>query len=236
MSFGISAAAGAALLGSAATAGAAYLGSKKQAKAAQAASATEAAAAQAGIDETARQFDTFIELLSPFQQAGVAGVERQQVLTGLKGPEALESAISGIEGGPLFKALTQQSENAILANASATGGLRGGDVQGALAEYRPQLLDSLLQREFGNVSQIAALGANAAAAQGQGALATGGQTADLLTRQGAATAGGQIAVGNSNPLGTAIATGLGTYKGLSPTSGTDIEAALRALLAKGGKI
>ncbi|WP_449405980.1 hypothetical protein [Massilia phosphatilytica] len=36
---------------------------------------------------------------------------------------------------PRFQALQQQGNDAILANASATGGLRGGNVQGALGQF-----------------------------------------------------------------------------------------------------
>ncbi len=56
------------------------------------------------------------------------------------GMEAQQGAISGLEGSPIFQALARQGEDAILQNASATGGLRGGNVQGALGQFRPAAL------------------------------------------------------------------------------------------------
>jgi hypothetical protein len=107
-----------------------------QSKAQKSASATEAAAAQAGIDEQRRQFDTVQKLLAPFVTGGTSAFGQQLNLAGVNGADAQRAALQAIEQGPEFAALAQQGETAILQNAAATGGLRGGNVQGALAQFR----------------------------------------------------------------------------------------------------
>jgi hypothetical protein len=95
----------------------------------------------------------------------------------------------------------------LLQRASATGGLRGGTVQGALAQFRPQLLSSLIEQQYGRLGGIAGAGLGVtgdifskgqASATGQAAagLQSASDIGNLLANQAAATAGGQIARGN----------------------------------------
>ena len=116
-------------------------GANQQAQAGQAAAASQSAAAQAGVDEQGRQFDALVELMSPYVQSGEAALAGQQGLLGLGGQDLQQQLVGNIESSPLFASLQQQGENAILQNASATGGLRGGNTQAALAQFRPQMLN-----------------------------------------------------------------------------------------------
>lgn len=170
--------------------------SKKAAEGQQAAAQTQATASEAGIAEQRRQFDALAELMSPFISAGEAGLEGQQALIGLGGPEAQQEAISGLEASPLFGALVGQGEEAILQNAAATGGLRGGNTQAALAQFRPQILSQLIESQYGKLGGLSQLGQASAAGQASAGLQTGTNIANLLSQQGAALAGGQIARGN----------------------------------------
>ena len=171
-------------------------GAKQAGKAAEAAAATQAAAAQAGIDEQKRQFDKLVELMSPYVTAGTGAMAEQQALIGLKGQEAEQAAITKQEQSPIFQALTQQGENAILQNAAATGGLRGGNVQVALSQFRPQVLNSLIEQQYNRLGGFTTLGHASAAGQAESGMASADSIANLLANQGAATAGGQIAKGN----------------------------------------
>lgn len=110
-------------------------------------------------------------------------------------------AVRRIEEQPMFQALARQGEEAILQNASATGGLRGGNTQGALARFRPQLLNQFINQQYGRLAGLTELGQNAAAGVGSAGLSTGANIGNLLTQQGmaqAANAGaqGQI-IGNT---------------------------------------
>lgn len=155
-----------------------------------AASQAQQQSAQAGIDEQRRQFDAVQKLLQPYTEAGTGALTQQQALLGMGAPGAQQQAITALQGSPQFAALQQQGENAILQNASATGGLRGGNVQGALAQFRPALLSSLISQQYERLGGLSSMGQNAAAGVGNAGMATGRNVATLLGQQGQAQAGG----------------------------------------------
>ena len=147
--------------------------------------------------------------------APAEGVEQQQALVGVQGPEAQRAAIAALEQGPAFQALQQQGENALLQQASATGGLRGGNVQAALAQFRPQLLSQLIEQQYGQLGGLVKYGQASAAGTGAAAQETGSNVAQLLAAQGAAQAGGQLAAGKAfASIPSAISGGLGIFSGL----------------------
>jgi len=195
-------------------------GAKQASEAAERGSATQAAAAQAGIDEQRRQFDKFVELMSPyvtagtgaltrlapFEEAGARSFEQQQALLGLRGPEEERAAIERLSGGETFRNLAQQGEEALLQRASATGGLRGGNIQGALSQFRPQLLNQLITQQYdrlgglsatglGVTSDILQRGQASAAGQATSGMTSASNVANLLANRGQAIAGGQVAAG-----------------------------------------
>jgi hypothetical protein len=211
MTFGLS---GAALAGIAAG-GATLVSGYMQGEAAKDAASIQGQAAQAGIDEQRRQFDAVQKLLAPYVSAGTPALEAQQAFLGLKGPEAERAAIERISGGETFQALQQQGEEALLQRASATGGLRGGNIQGALAQFRPALLSSLIDQQYGRLGGMTALGQQSAAGVGTAGLQTGTNVSKLLGEQGAAQAGGEIAQGKAfAAIPSAISGGFGLYSGL----------------------
>jgi hypothetical protein len=199
-------------------AGSALLGaysSSQQADAASNAAGAQSASAQAGIDEERRQFDAVQKLLGPYVTAGTGALGKQGDLIGLNGSAAQQAAIAALQSGPQFQAMLAQGNNSILQNASATGGLRGGNTQGALAQFSPALLSSVIQQQYGNLGGIASMGQNAAAGVGNAGLSTGQGIASLLGQQGAAQAGGYLAQGQASAgYASAIGNGFGTYAGL----------------------
>jgi hypothetical protein len=170
-------------------------GAQDQADAIRDAAATQAASAQQGVNQQQQMLEAFQKVLAPYVNAGTGALTAQQNLLGLNGNDAQQSAIAALQSSPQFQALKKQGEDSILANASATGGLRGGNVQGALAQFSPALLAQIIQQQFGNLGGIASNGENAAAGVGNAGLQTGQNIANLFQQQGAATAGGQIAQG-----------------------------------------
>jgi hypothetical protein len=175
------------------------------------ASQTQQQAAQGGIDEQRRQFDAITKLLQPYNEAGTGALTQQQALLGMGAPGAQEQAIAALQGGPQFQALQQQGENAILQNASATGGLRGGNVQGALAQFRPALLSSLISQQYERLGGLTNIGQASAARQAGYGQQTGANISTLLGQQGQAEAGGIL--GQQNVLTGAINKAFGTIQG-----------------------
>lgn len=220
--------AGAAVVG---TVGGIY-SANKSAGAAQDATREQVEAADRGIAEQRRQFDAIQQLLSPYVAAGNGAIAGQQNLLGLNGQPAQQSAIDGIQTSAQFGALAQQGENAILANGSATGGLRGGSVQAALAQFRPQLLSGLIDQQYQRLGGLSSMGQNAAAGVGNAGMATGNQITQLLGQQGAAQAGGALAQGKAyGQMATAVTGGIGQLSGMAggvrpPTNGGTIQGGL----------
>lgn len=143
------------------------------------------------------------------------------------GMEQQRQAIQQIEQGPLFQELARQGEAALLANASATGRRGAEDTQSALARYRPQLLNQLIDQTYArlggltNVGQTAAqnllnIGQASAAGVGAGALQSGNAMANLEAGKAAAQAAGiqGAAAGQAAGVGgfaNAISGGLQNY-------------------------
>lgn len=227
--------AGTAILGGTAAAGVvgAGLSASKGAKAATQAAKTQAEAQGMAIDEQRRQFDTIRELLQPYVTAGKpdltqpyigagpGALQAMQGLAGLRGAGEQQAAINQIKQGAQYQELARQGEEAILQNAAATGGLRGGNVQAALAQFRPALLNQLIESQYGKLAGLTTLGSTSAEnllrigqASAAGTAAAGQQSAqnigNLMVGQGQAQAAGQIGAAQAQAQGvTGIAGALG---------------------------
>lgn len=174
------------------------MASDAQSSAAQTAAGAQTQASEASIAETRRQFDIVQNLLKPYVSAGTESIAAQRALLGLAGTEEQQKAISALETSPTFEALARQGETAMLQQASATGGLRGGNIQAALAQYRPQLLSQMIENQFSKLGTITGIGQASAAGTGAAAQTAGGTIANLLQQQGQAAAGAALASGQAN--------------------------------------
>lgn len=185
-------------------------GSKAKRAAAKNASASQIAASNQGVGEQRNQYEIFKRLMSPYTAAGVDAIRGQEALLGLNGRDSQQRTINEISGSPLFKSLNAQGQDAILQNASATGGLRGGNVQGALAQFSPQLLNKMIQQRFNNLGSIATRGQSASTAVGEAGINKANQITNQFGQQGAAQAGYELARGKDN---AAMWEGLGEIGG-----------------------
>lgn len=182
MSWGLTAVAGATIIGGA-------MSSNAAGKAADA----QSAASQAGIESQERMFDKQLELMSPYRDAGYGAIEGLQ---GLLRPESRDALVSDYYGSQEFRTMQDASNRNIAGMASATGGLRGGNAKVDLAQVAPQLgLDYLnnLQNQY---TGLANMGMGAASQGAQGAQNLGFQTSQLLGQQGQAQAQNQLAQAN----------------------------------------
>jgi hypothetical protein len=206
------------------------LSASKGASAAKEAAATQAAAQGTAIDEQRRQFDQIRQLLQPYVtagspdltqpyiQAGPGALQAMQGLAGLRGNAEQQAAIDQIKNSAQFQELAKQGEQGILQNASATGGLRGGNIQAALSQFRPALLNQLIEAQYGKLAGLTSLGSTSAQnllgigqASATGTAAAGQQSAqnigNLMVGQGAATAAGQIGSANAFAQGASGVSG-----------------------------
>lgn len=233
MSWIAAAVVGSAVVGGVVQSKAAKSAASAQVQATEQATETQLEATRLSVEEQRRQFDEAKKLLqpyveagegalanlSPYAEAGQQGLAGQLALAGLSGPEAQRAAIAQIERGPEFQALTRAGEEAILQSASATGGLRGGNTQRALAEFRPQVLSELINQQYSRLGGFTNLGRSvtgdvfargqaaaagqAAAGQGMASEITGlygtqaANIGNLLQQAGAARAGSALAQGQA---------------------------------------
>lgn len=170
---------------------------KAQKSAASNASEAQIASDEMAIEEQRRQFDEIQALLKPYSDAGADSLSAQENLLGLNGNTAQQNAINNISRGAEYNTLLQQGENSILQNASATGGLRGGNTQGALAQYAPNLLNNLVNQRYQNLGGITSLGQNAAANTGNAGMQSANNISSLLQNSGSAQAANYLAQGNA---------------------------------------
>lgn len=203
----------AAVVGAAVVGGVASSASAKSASNKAANAQTQSAAA--GVAEQRRQFDAMQKLLKPYSDAGMGALGAQENLLGLNGSASQGVAIRALQQSPQFTSLLQQGENSILQNASATGGLRGGNTQAALAQFSPALLAQTINDQYAKLGGITSLGQNAAAMQGNAGMQTGNNIANLLGQSGSAQAGNALAQGRANAgMWSSLAGGVGSYAGM----------------------
>lgn len=211
MTFGLSAAAIGAIAVGAAGVGSALIGSNAASSAANA----QSQSAQAGIAEQHSEFEQMKGLLAPYVSGGTSALTAQQNLVGLNGAPAQQTAFQGIQNGPVFQGLMKQGENSIEQNAAATGGLRGGNTQAALAQFSPNLLNSLINQQYSNLGGLTSLGQNAAAMTGNAGIQTGQAVSNTYQQLGAAEAGDALAQGKAWQTGlNSIVQGLGVFQGM----------------------
>ncbi len=171
-------------------------GAKQSGKAAQLAAQTQAASADKAIAEQRSAREEMRGLQQPYVDAGSKALAAQMSLIGLNGTTGQQDAINALLAGPEYTSTVRQGEEAILQNAAATGGLRGGNTQNSLANFRADLLANLINNQYARVGGLTSLGQNAAAGVGNNGMMAAGNIGNLLQDQGAAIAGGQLAKGN----------------------------------------
>jgi hypothetical protein len=184
-----------AIIGSAIVGG--VMSSRAQKSAAKTASGAQTRAAEQSIAEQRRQFDAVQQLMAPYVQSGTTALSRYNALTGLAGEEAQQTLINQITSGAEYGSLVRQGEEAILQSASATGGLRGGNTQSALARFRPEILSSLIRDEYSRLGGMVSVGQNAAAGLGNAGMQTGQNISNQYGQIGQAQAGAALARGQA---------------------------------------
>ncbi len=162
------------------------LGSQSAGKAAKA----QVKGQEAGIDEQRRQFDVTQQSLQPFQQAGEAALTQQQALLGLSGDEAQQQAFASFSESPGQQFLRERGQRNLLRNASAIGGLGGGNVRSALVQQGVGFAQQDFNNQFGRLGQLAGQGQAAATNVGQFGAQAAGNISNALVAGGQARASG----------------------------------------------
>jgi hypothetical protein len=121
-------------------------------------------------------FQGATDQLQPYAQTGTQANQLQAALSGALGPEAQAQAYQQYQESPGVAFAREESERAILRNASALGGLSGGNVRDELSrravgtymqDFGNQFnrIGDVANRGYGAAGQIANLGASQAGIQ-----------------------------------------------------------------------
>jgi len=201
------------------SAGASILSGIAGGKGASKAAKVQAKAYQQGIDEQRRQFDITQGNFQPFLEAGTGALSGVGDLLGLNGGTVQSSAIDALKASPGFTSLFDTGADTILQNASATGGLRGGNTQNSLAQFGSGLLAQTIQQQLGNLGGLVGVGSGAAGSLGSLGQNNANSIAQLLGQKGSAQAAGTAApyaafASTVNGLGSLFGMG-----GSNPTTG-----------------
>lgn len=137
------------------------IGGNKQAKASKEAARLQYEATQDGIAESRRQYDLTRGDYQPFRDLGYAALDNFGDLVGINGADAQQSEIDMLRASPLFQSLFDNGQEAILASASATGGIRGGNTQGALADFGRDTLNQVILDQLANYGGAIGIGSGA---------------------------------------------------------------------------
>lgn len=195
-----------AAIGAAATVASAVI----QADAAGDASQAQQQGSSRSMENRSANFNEVKTLLQPWITTGTDANAGQRELIGLGGVDAQQKAIDLLKGGAEFGSMKRVGEEAILANASATGGLRGGNVQAGLAQYDQSLLASLINQQYARLGGLSKEGLTAATGLGNATMARSEADSADINNAAAAEAGGDLATAKAR---------MGAVNGLTNAAG-----------------
>lgn len=168
------------------------------------------------------------DVMGDFMGRGATAGEKQAALLGLGGPDAYQAELETIKADPVYQSMLEEAETGLLQNASATGGLRGGNVQSALAKLRPSLLSSFISDRYSKLGGLAGTGLGAATNIGSSGLGAGQYLTDIgRTTTGQIAQMGQSAAAGQAGAGSNLASNISTL-------GANMAGNVGKLLTQGG--
>lgn len=174
------------------------LGGNSQKKAAKKAAAAQIKMFDKAIGEQQRQFDLTRSDFSPYLETGKKGLGGLGDLIGINGTEKWQAAIDALEESPLYQTLFRNGEEALLQNASAIGGIRGGNTARGLADFGADTLTQVIQNQLAQLGGLAGMGMGSTEAVANFGQNKANAISDLFGQQGSAKAGYYLTKGGIN--------------------------------------
>lgn len=174
------------------------IGGGKAKKASRRAEAAQIEAQEKAIAEQRRQFDLTRADYAPYLKTGLAGLGDLGDLIGVNGADAQAAGLLNIQNSPELAAIIRNGEEAVLQNASATGGIRGGNTQSSLANFRGDAFANQLQTQITRLAGLAGLGQGATDSVSAFGANTANTVSDLLNLQGQTRKQGILTRGGIN--------------------------------------
>jgi hypothetical protein len=172
------------------------LGGGAQKKASQKATDATVAALNRGIDtQNAFNAQTRADYM-PYTTAGAGAVRQLSDFT--NGGMSADALSARIMADPLYGSLYNNGEEALLQNAAATGGLRGGNTQRGLADFGADTMAKVYQQILSNLGSVANLGLGAQGVVTGAGQSTANNVSTSQTDIGRAQAGNFLTKGGIN--------------------------------------
>lgn len=117
---------------------------------------------------------------------------------GINGGEKQQEFLSTLMNSPLLESLFRNGEEAITQNAAATGGLRGGNTQRGLADFRSDTFAGQFDAQLARLAGLAGLGSGATDSVSAFGANKANNVSNLYGQQGQVRAGGILTRGGIN--------------------------------------
>jgi hypothetical protein len=95
------------------------------------------------------------DTLSPYAEAGIPAAQLQAALSGALGPQAQQEAFAQYQQSPGVAFAQEEAERALMRNASALGGLSGGNVMDELSRRAVGTYMQDFDNQFNRIGQVA---------------------------------------------------------------------------------
>lgn len=135
---------------------------------------------------------------APFREFGTSAIQPAGDLLGFNGAPAQQTGIDAIRASPWYQALFRNGQEAVLQNASATGGIRGGNTERGLADFSSDTLATSIDRYLQQAMGAIGVGSGATTSGSAAGQNTANQIAQILGNQGQVRAGGLLTRGGIN--------------------------------------
>jgi hypothetical protein len=168
---------------------------------------------QAAVSAVPIQQQAFLgaqQNIQPFVGVGQAALGSRAALAGLGGQAGQEAAFAQIAESPGQRFIRDRQQRALLRNASAIGGLGGGNIRTALQEQAAGFAAQDIGAQRQELAQLSGGGLQAAGTLGGLGAATAGNIADLTQAEAAARATGILGSQQAQASGVEQALGLAT--------------------------
>lgn len=171
------------------------IGGGKAKKASRKAQAAQIEFLNKALDIENQRYSEAQNRFAPIIDQGTAAFNQQADLTGVNGDDKLAGALEALKNSSFYKTLFDSGEEAVLQNASATGGLRGGNTERGLADFGADTFAQALQQQLANLGAIASPGISAIGQLSGFGAQNAANAGNIFGQQGAATAGGILTRG-----------------------------------------
>jgi hypothetical protein len=170
----------------------------------------QALGAQAAIPLQLSAFEGAEQRLGGFEQVGQAALGSRAALAGLGGIEGQQAAFAQIAESPGQKFIRDRQQRALLRNASAIGGLGGGNIRTALQEQAAGFAAQDIGAQRQELAQLSGGGLSAGTTLGAFGIETARTVGDLTQAEAQARATGILGAQQAEASGLEQAVGLAT--------------------------